>query len=175
NVYIDNVVVEATPNCTEPSSLTVSNITVTDADLSWTASTPNPANGYQWEVRSSGVGGDPSPAFSGTTAAGVTAANVAGLMATTAYSLHVRSDCGSGSFSPWEGPEAFTTLLSIPPNDDCANAIALPACTGGSQAVGGTTVNSTVDANYVNCGAGGGSEGQRGVWYTLAGSNNQVT
>src|SRR5690606_16980412 len=53
--------------------------------------------------------------------------------------------------------------------------IALPACTGGSQAVGGTTVNSTVDANYVNCGAGGGSEGQRGVWYTLAGSNNQVT
>src|SRR5690606_27181015 len=113
NVYIDNVVVEATPNCTEPSGLTVSNITGSSAELGWTASTSNPAEGYQWEVRTSGVGGDPSPAFSGTTAAGVTAANVAGLMATTAYSLYVRSDCGSGSFSPWEGPEAFTTLLSI--------------------------------------------------------------
>src|SRR5690606_24233907 len=58
--------------CSAPSALATSNITPTSAELSWTASPSDPANGYQWEVRSSGIPGDPGPDASGTTAAGTT-------------------------------------------------------------------------------------------------------
>lgn len=60
-------------------------------------------------------------------------------------------------------------------NDACATPYALPSCTGGTQIVDGTTTGSTVDAEYSNCGAGGSNTTERGVWYTYAGDDNQVT
>ncbi|MBS1942664.1 MAG: fibronectin type III domain-containing protein, partial [Bacteroidetes bacterium] len=115
--YTVNVFPPAT--CPSPTSLAVSNLTTSSANLSWTAASPAPANGYQWEVRSSGNPGDPGPDASGTTSAGVTTANAAGLAANTAYNLYVRSDC-SGDFSLWVGPVNFKTLC---------NAAALPYTT----------------------------------------------
>ena len=71
-----------------------------------------------------------------------------------------------------------TVCLSVPPpppaNDDCANAITLGAACAGSP-VAGSTLQSTVDAIYSNCGAGGSNTTERGVWYKYVGDNNNVT
>ncbi|MBS1942486.1 MAG: hypothetical protein JST38_16580, partial [Bacteroidetes bacterium] len=102
------------PSCISPSGLTAGNVSVASADLSWTASTSTPANGYQWEVRTSGAGGSGTTGLtaSGNTAAGVVTASASGLNANTNYSLYVRSDCSGGDFSAWTGPVGFNTLCN---------------------------------------------------------------
>lgn len=99
-----------TPPCVDPTGLTTTAITPTTAALSWTASTSNPSNGYQWEVRASGAAGSGATglAASGSTAAAVTTANATSLTSNTTYSYYVRADCG-GTFSPWSTAFVFTT------------------------------------------------------------------
>ncbi|MDO8899694.1 MAG: choice-of-anchor J domain-containing protein, partial [Bacteroidales bacterium] len=111
--YFDDVIISqgAPPSCIVPTALAVSNITTTSATIGWTAPSPAPANGYQWEVRTSGAGGSGAEglAASGSTAAGVVTANVSGLASGTNYNLYVRSNCGGGDFSGWAGPQTFAT------------------------------------------------------------------
>ena len=111
-LYVDDIRVTETPTCEEPTLLSVSNITSTSADLSWTASVTNPANGYQWEIRTSGDGGSGAAGLvdSGTTAAGGTTASSTMLDPDGTYYLYVRSDCGTADQSLWAGPQTFTTL-----------------------------------------------------------------
>jgi subtilisin-like proprotein convertase family protein len=108
NLYLDNIIITS---CVPPTGLGLSAIAPTTATASWTASTSNPSNGYQWEVRTSGAAGSGPTGLigSGTTAAGVTTANITGLTPFTTYSLYVRSDCGGSDFSTWVGPYVFTT------------------------------------------------------------------
>lgn len=109
---LDEVVFEDIPPCVDPSALTVTSLAQTTANLSWTASPSNPTGGYQWEVRTSGAPGTPGAVTSGSTAAAVTTALATGLVANTAYTYYVRSDCGSGTFSAWSTGFAFTTLCN---------------------------------------------------------------
>ncbi|MCO6483969.1 MAG: fibronectin type III domain-containing protein, partial [Flavobacteriales bacterium] len=133
-LYIDNVIVEAIPSCLPPTGLAAANITTTSADLSWTASTSNPANGYQWEVRTSGAPGSGATGLtdSGTTAAGITTASSTLLTANTSYSLYVRSDCDADGFSEWAGPMDFFTGYCIPVGTNSAYYINDFTTTGGS-------------------------------------------
>lgn len=118
--------------CAQPTSLNASLITTNSATIAWTAPANAPANGYQWEVRTSGIGGSGATGLtaSGSTAAGVTTANVTGLTAGQNYNLYVRSNCGTG-FSDWAGPKAFTTLCnaitSFPYSEAFAGAT-IPQC-----------------------------------------------
>lgn len=59
-------------------------------------------------------------------------------------------------------------------NDACANAITLNSCSGAPQTLNGSTTNSTVDP-YLDCGATGDVNSQRGVWYRYVGDNSNVT
>jgi len=105
------VTVVAAPSCFTPTALTASAITSNSATVSWTAASPAPSNGYQWEVRTSGAAGSGPVglAASGTTGAGIVSAPTgAVLSALTSYTLYVRSDCG-GSFSLWSAGYAFNT------------------------------------------------------------------
>ncbi|MBS1940196.1 MAG: hypothetical protein JST38_04905, partial [Bacteroidetes bacterium] len=99
--------------CIPPSaaSFAVTNIGAHSANLAWGASTGSNIVGYAWEVRASGTPGTPGAAASGTTAPGVTTASASGLTANTAYTLYVRSDCGTvDGQSVWMS-KAFTTEL----------------------------------------------------------------
>lgn len=93
------------PTCFEPTALLVTNIAPTSATISWTAPTPLPGSGYEWEVRT--IAGD--VVKSGSTGAGVLTASVTGLTANTPYNLYVRSKCGATEYSSWGGPKAFAT------------------------------------------------------------------
>lgn len=107
---LDNVVVEETPSCLEPTAVVVSSITNTGATISWTASSSDPANGYEWEVRTSGAAGSGATGLeaSGSTGYGVVTDVVTGLTGATDYSVYVRSNCGS--YSVWTVASTFTTL-----------------------------------------------------------------
>src|SRR5690606_11534537 len=111
----DDFRLEETPACSAPSAITSTNITTNTIDFSWTASISNPADGYEWEVRTSGAPGSGAAglAASGTTLAGVTNASATGLVANTDYNIYVRSVCTAGSaFSSWDGPVAEHTLCN---------------------------------------------------------------
>ncbi|HRQ85453.1 MAG TPA: GEVED domain-containing protein, partial [Flavobacteriales bacterium] len=99
------VTVTPPPACMPPTGLTVSNISSSGADLSWTASSSNPGDGYEWNVLDQGN----FLVASGTTAAGVTTASATGLSANTDYQLFVRAICDDSNSSTWAGPEAFFT------------------------------------------------------------------
>ncbi|MCB0759150.1 MAG: hypothetical protein KDC01_11865, partial [Flavobacteriales bacterium] len=121
------------PSCLQPTALQVSNVTATSADFSWTASTSTPANGYQWEVRTSGAGGSGAAGLSdsGNTAAGITTANSSLLAGSSTYILYVRSDCSNGDFSTWAASSTFNTPCTAVPAPYTQNfdaALSLPNC-----------------------------------------------
>jgi hypothetical protein len=96
--------------CASPGSINTSSITNNSATISWAAASPAPANGYNYEIRTSGTGGSGSSGLttSGSTTAAVTSANITGLTPGTVYTPYVRSNCGS-SFSSYIAGAAFTT------------------------------------------------------------------
>jgi len=106
--------------CTSPGTINTSSITNNSATISWAAASPTPANGYNYEIRTSGIGGSGSSGLttSGSTTAAVTSANITGLTPGTVYTPYVRSNCGS-SFSGYVAGAAFTTT------NTSANAVPL--------------------------------------------------
>ncbi|HQW33692.1 MAG TPA: GEVED domain-containing protein, partial [Flavobacteriales bacterium] len=132
DLLIDDLNVIETPSCLIPTALAASNVTATSADLSWTASTSLPANGYQWEVRTSGAGGSGATGLTdnGNTGAGITTASTAALASNTTYNLYVRSDCGSG-FSLWAASSSFHTpcdAFPVPFQEGFNSASTTEAC-----------------------------------------------
>jgi acid phosphatase len=106
--------------CTSPGTINTSSITNNAATISWAAASPSPANGYNYEIRTSGAGGSGSSGLttSGSTTSTVTSANITGLTPGTVYTPYVRSNCGS-SFSGYVAGAAFTTT------NTSANAVPL--------------------------------------------------
>ncbi|HMN06149.1 MAG TPA: GEVED domain-containing protein [Flavobacteriales bacterium] len=130
-IMVDDIDVDLAPTCLPPTGLTVSGITGNGANLSWTASTSNPASGYQWEIRSSGNPGDPGATESGTTGGGVTTATASALNPATLYVLYVRSNCGGGDLSEWAMSTAFTTacgIVNVPWSENFNASLSFPAC-----------------------------------------------
>ena len=105
------------PTCIVPSAIVASNLTSNSATISWTAPSPVPSTGYQYEIRTSGAAGSGATGLlqSGSTAAGVVTQNITGLTANTSYSVYVRSACDAGTFSSWSGASAFFTGYCTPP------------------------------------------------------------
>lgn len=135
----DDFSLSLTPPCPQPLLSAATALTPTSATINWIQSSGNPANGYEWEVRTSGAPGSGATglANSGLTAAGVLSANVTGLTASTTYSVYVRANCGGAAgFSPWNGPITFTTLCppitTLPWNDGFESVTTIgnnfPAC-----------------------------------------------
>lgn len=159
--------------CAKPQNLVAGITTLNSVPLSWN----KVCTETTWDVHVTPIGGGtptgaPShPGLVNDTSTAI-AFVIGGLTSGTSYHAYVRSNCGPNGPSEWLGPVAFTTLLT---NDDCSGAIVLGSCTGTPQQRLGTTIHSTIDANYTNCGAGAIGTGQRGVWYKYVGDNNEVT
>jgi hypothetical protein len=96
-------------SCLAPSGLAASAITANSATLNWTAPSAAPANGYEWELRTSGNPGTAGAVASGTVSA--TTVNLTSLTPNTAYSAYVRSAC-AGSNSAWTPAANFSTLCN---------------------------------------------------------------
>jgi subtilisin-like proprotein convertase family protein len=134
NLFIDNITIEPVPSCLPPTGLTTTGIAPTAATLSWTASTSNPSNGYQWEVRTTGAPGSGAVGLvaSGSVPAGTTTASATGLTANTTYNFYILSDCGAGNLSEWTIPGGvFTTpcnAFPLPLQESFTTATFPPTC-----------------------------------------------
>ena len=109
-MMIDDVYVEDAPPCPNPGNLTVSIITTSTANLSWTA-------GYtetQWEVvvQAAGAG---IPTGTGTTVNTTPTFNATGLTQDTLYEYYVRAVCVGNGNSQWIGPLTFRTTCNALP------------------------------------------------------------
>ncbi len=146
------VTIVAGTGCLAPAGLAATNVAATSATLSWSAVTG--AVGYEYTIDQNIA----SPIVAGTPTS-TTTVNATNLTATTTYYLHVRTDCGSGSFSPWSTLMFSTTIA----NDNAIGAVALvvnAGCTGSPY----TSVGSTQSTNepYTSC---EGTAGYHTVWY----------
>ncbi len=101
-------IVEFSTPCLQPLVLDVTNITQSTANLTWT---PN-GSATAWEFVF-GVAPLSTPAGSGTASSSSTENPISELEHGTNYEFYVRSDCGGGSYSDWEGPYSFETLSSV--------------------------------------------------------------
>jgi gliding motility-associated-like protein len=108
NVYIDNVIVEDFPLCTEPDNLSWSNITSSSAELSWTQGLSE----QDWEVLVQSPGDDVPTATSTGEPAPDTTFVKTGLSPNTSYEYYVRSACGANGNSIWMGPVQFKTACA---------------------------------------------------------------
>ncbi|MCX6268967.1 MAG: choice-of-anchor J domain-containing protein [Bacteroidetes bacterium] len=126
-IYLDQIVIEATPACPAPLAATVAAITNNSANIGWTGGAANV------NIKYGAVGFDPNTA--GTLVATSTNPQPIGpLTAATAYDAYVQQDCGGGTLSPWTAPVTFTTacdpVTSLSEHFDAVTAPALPTCWG---------------------------------------------
>lgn len=92
--------------CTPPTELNVVGLTANSAAFSWTASSPAPANGYQYYLSTSATA--PNPGTTPTGSVSNTTLNVFGLSSNTLYYFWLRAQCGATS-SAWVSGGSFTT------------------------------------------------------------------
>jgi hypothetical protein len=111
--FIDDFVVE-TISCDSPTAVTNSNVATTTATIGWTSPTTAPADGYEYYYSTINTAPVDATVASGTTAAGVTTANLTGLTAVTTYYVWVRSLCAASSKSPWTAVASTFTTLATP-------------------------------------------------------------
>jgi hypothetical protein len=158
SVLIDDVVWEQLPSCVEPSTLAVSGITSTGANLSWTASVSAPS-GYEYVLDN--LATDPTAAGTSISALTYTATALAPV---TTYYFHLRSNCSVGLNSAWI-TSMFTTLPTPPANDDCSNAVTLtPGGVFGDNIQSGTIYGATLTSGITpSCQALFNSD----VWYKV--------
>lgn len=124
-----NFTLTVKPPCLRPTGISASAVTVSTATVSWTPSTSNPSNGYEYEVRFSGAAGSGATGLvaSGTTSS--TSVNLTDLLEDTQHTFYIRSVCGVGNNGPWTTGTNFTTLTSCykPTSPQVANVTATSA------------------------------------------------
>lgn len=116
--------------CAPPSNLFASFFTSTSVTLSWTAPTTPPANGYEWEIRLSGLpfSGGGGLVVSGTSPSSATSQTISGLTPGTTYQAYLRANCGASVSNTIH--TTFTTtcglISNFPTLQDFSNF--LPPC-----------------------------------------------
>jgi len=99
---------KALGTCPSPNDVTISAVTNVSATVNWTSPVIAPASGYQYYLSSSQVNPVPATTPTGSVSAGVTTANLTGLVIGTTYCVWIRSNCGTEN-GTWNGPVCFTT------------------------------------------------------------------
>lgn len=108
--------------CLAPTGINAGSITPNSATLSWSAASG--ASNYEYVLDN--IATNPSGAGTSTTSLSY---NASGLSAGTLYYFHIRTNCGSGNYSPWTS-YPFTTL-----------AACLSPATVSSTSIGSSTAN----------------------------------
>jgi hypothetical protein len=137
-------------SCLPPTSLSASSITSSSANLSWTAPSSAPADGYDIYYSTSSTAPTSGTTPTVNNNAG-TSYGASGLSAATTYYWWVRSDCSGGDTSTWASGGSFTTLCntSTLPQTQGFNAATIPSCWSTSI----VAVQTGTKISYVNSGS----------------------
>jgi hypothetical protein len=103
-IYIDDVVYEPIPTCPKPTNLNVSNISGTEATLTWNAG----GSETLWDIEYGPAG---FAHGTGTLINNISSNSytLTGLNPTTTYDVYVLAQCDASDSSAWLGPITFTT------------------------------------------------------------------
>lgn len=126
NIYLDNLVWQAVPDCPEISNITVPTVSDTTAEINWTAT----AVESSWQIAYGAVTvTDPNTLTP--VAAATEPFELTGLTASTTYKVWVRAVCGTSN-GAWIGPVQFTTecppIAVFSENFDSVTTPNLPLC-----------------------------------------------
>src|SRR5690554_1744200 len=114
-IYIDDVYYEEIPSCTTPTDFSVSNITIDSALFSWEEPSTLVSEGYEIEIRTSGVPGDSDGLFyTEIVDAADTSVEIDGLNNSTNYTAYIRSLCAVDDDSMWSDDLPFQTIAVTP-------------------------------------------------------------
>lgn len=128
-------VISATPTCPPITGLSVSAITSSSATANWTAATG--AIGYEYAITTSST-----PPASGTFTT-TTTGTATGLTASTTYYAHVRTKCGTTTFSSWVTSTSFTTSAA-PTTCDPVTGVTMSGITSGSATLNWAAVTGAI-------------------------------
>ncbi len=139
-IAFDDFKLEVTPTCTAPLAPAATAVTTNSATINWSATSPAPANGYDYFVTTDAAIPTASTTPTESVAAGITTVNLTGLTSSTLYRLYVRAVCGTDDSSAWSTAVTFTTLCdttTLPYTIDFESVTVpnLPLCTS-NQNVG---------------------------------------
>ena len=105
-IYIDDVVWEAIPSCTDITEMEIANLTDESVDLYWNPGDSETA--WQYVYAESTVTEDPST-LTPIDVIGNPITTITDLDPNTTYNYWIRSNCGSGNLGNWSTLQTFTT------------------------------------------------------------------
>lgn len=105
-----------TPDCLEPHTIAVSNVTATTATVNWLDLNLLPGLGCEYELRTSGAAGSGSVGLveTGITASNALTKDFSNLLASTNYLLYLRYQCTATSVSKWTSGTKIRTSCVFP-------------------------------------------------------------
>ena len=113
---VDDITIDAILSCVEPYKPYANSETQSSAWLHWTDPLQSATN---WEIEAGAPSFTPGTGSASNTysysgsAAEQQSFEITGLLASTVYDVYLRTNCGSGDYSAWEGPVTILTLFDI--------------------------------------------------------------
>ncbi len=110
-LYVDNIYIDVTPSCSEPTALVLDGSTVVSVSVSWTAPSVAPANGYEIYYSTVNTAPDATTILDATNSvtSATVSATISGLTNDTVYYIWVRAKCVASDVSIWTGPVVAST------------------------------------------------------------------
>lgn len=175
SVGLDNIVWESAPSCANVTNITVSEISTSSADVTWTAGSDE--NGWQYVYAEDTVI-DPAN-LTPSNILDNESAQLTGLSNGTLYNVWVRSVCNETSFGSWVGPITFLTqclAANVPYTEDFESVLVpnLPSCSSifnDADDVNWKTVNSPGSGFTSKTLSYGPNENNGNAWFFTRGIN----
>ncbi len=121
-----------------PSSIAAVIVSTTASNISWTAATPSPANGYDYYLSTSAIAPSYGTTPTGSTGAGVTSISLTGLTTSTTYYIWVRANCGGGlGQGAWIGAISFFQPNCAVGNGNGTTTLGCPSVIAGGLGLNG--------------------------------------
>ena len=153
--FVDNVIVEAIPNCPDALSLNSYNVTATSAMINWSNTAGSANSRIEYGPAGFTLGAGISMIVSNDTVP------LIGLNSFTSYQYYVTSICTPSDSSPWAGPYSFTTLCNDtnvgPWMDDVEGHSSTSVITGIANCWSGTKTGTSFEWEITNSGTTGSS------------------
>jgi hypothetical protein len=139
-LYIDDISIELSPSCIEPTDLVIGNVTENSASISWTESLTLPENGY--DIYFSTTATAPTGSSTPTHNTNETSFLFENLDESTNYYVWIRANCNNADQSDWTGPLHIYTGYCIPTNTSTSYWISSLTTTGGITNISHTGITS---------------------------------
>lgn len=118
------------PACVKPAGLSLLSAGIHEAEIGISIPTFIPAEGFEYELRTSGAAGSGSTGLAASGTFASSSLELENLTEGTSYSLYIRSQCAASDISAWSAEFKFKTKCSPAalPYHEGFNTTSIPSC-----------------------------------------------